>query len=164
MKFKTSIAAIVAITTIIAGTVSSVAQSDGDLAKARDILAITKLTSRYDLILPNLAERTKRLYIRANPSVEKDVAEATDEIALGFVGRRVEFENEVAAIWVKNFSSEELDVIHAFYTSAAGKKMLETTPVLARETLRAADAWGEALSQDLIVAVREELKARGLDF
>ena len=163
-KFKLILTAVVASMLLMGLQVKAQAQSDEDMRKVREVLAITKLTARYDQILPNLAERTKRLYIRANPSVEKQVVEVTDEVALTFVSRRVDFENEVAAIWTKNLTSEEIATIHAFYTSPAGRKLVQSTPVLARETLRAADVWSEALSQDLIVAVREELKARGIEF
>ena len=159
-----AVVAVFAFSALATNVSVSMAQSPESVTMAREVLGVTRLTSRYDLVLPNLAERTKRLYIRANPAVEKQIAEVVDEVALTFVKRRVELENDVATVWAKNFTAEEMQVLHQFYTSSAGRKMIKLTPVLSRETLQAADIWTEALSQDLIVAVREALKARGLDF
>lgn len=64
------------------------------------------------------------------------------------------------------FSAEDLTAIATFYTSAAGKKLLQDGPIVTREVAKAADIWQRGIARDLAEqaagALEVVLKEKGL--
>lgn len=123
--------------------------SEEQIKAARATIDALGVTNSFDNILPNLAERLKNTLIQASPNHQELITATVDEKALGLAARRSDLEREAAAIYAKTFSVEELNAITAFYSSAAGKKLLNDGPIASRELLKAADIWAAGVSRDL---------------
>jgi hypothetical protein len=128
------------------------------LKAAKDVISVLNATGRYDAILPNLAERLKNEYTLASPNYQEQIAQTVDEQALALAPRRADLENEVAAIFARSFTVEELKQIAAFYGSDVGKKYLQALPLVQRESVRAAEIWASGISRDLTAGSTEKLR------
>ncbi len=123
--------------------------TEDQIKAARATIAALGVTNSFDNILPNLAERLKNTLIQASPNHQELITATVDEKALGLAGRRSDLEREAAAIYARTFTIDELNAITAFYSSPAGKKLLNDGPIASRELLKAADIWASGVSRDL---------------
>ena len=72
-----------------------------------------------------------------------------DDNAIALAPRRADLENEIARIYAKIFTEQELREIGQFYASEAGRKLLAQGPAAVRETMGAADIWANGIVRDL---------------
>ncbi|WP_075288908.1 DUF2059 domain-containing protein [Pararhizobium arenae] len=133
--------------------------SDEQMKAARAAITAIGATNNFDNILPNLAARVKTSLIQASPNYEELINKTVDDKALELAARRADLEREAAAIYAKTFTIDELNAIAAFYSSEAGKKLLNNGPIASREMLKAADIWAAGISRDLNEATSKELEA-----
>ncbi len=131
---------------------------EAHLAAAREAIKALNVTDRYDAILPSLAERLKAQFIQASPNFQNQISTIVDEQALTLASRRADLEKEAATIYAKSFSVEELKAISTFFNTEAGKKLMSSTPLVARELGRAAEIWTNGISRDLSSQSTEKLR------
>jgi hypothetical protein len=117
------------------------------LASAQEIteshLAAALLASRstpalgnFDNILPFLAEQVQNRLIRVRPDLHKEIAAVVDDAAVKLVARRADLDNDVARVWARAFTEDELNEINAFFSSDVGKKYKEIAGKTGQEILR----------------------------
>ena len=133
--------------------------SEEQLKAARAAITAIGATNSFDNILPNLAARAKTSLIQASPNYEDLISKTVDEKALELAARRADLEHEAATIYAKTFTVDELNAIAAFYSSDAGKKLLNNGPIASREMLKAADIWAAGISRDLNAATSKALES-----
>lgn len=160
--------AILAASAVLAAAVPAFAQdiSAAHLKAAREAVAAIKATDYYDGILPQAAAALKGQMIDKNPDLQEIITSTVDDTALKLAGRRSDLEKEAALAYARVFSAEDLTAIAAFYTSAAGKKLLQDGPIVTREVAKAADIWQRGIARDLAEqaagALEVVLKEKGL--
>ena len=128
------------------------------LKAAKDVISALGATERFDAILPSLAERLKSEYILASPNYQDQIGKTVDAEALALAPRRADLEKEIATIFAKSFTADELKQIAAFYSSDVGKKYLKTLPLVQRDSLKAADIWANGISRDLTNQSTQKLR------
>ncbi|KQS98132.1 MULTISPECIES: DUF2059 domain-containing protein [unclassified Rhizobium] len=153
----------VAATAIILSAVMAPAKAqevtEDQIKAARAAIAAIAATNGFDNILPNLAERLKTTLIQSSPNYQELITTTVDNKALELAARRADLEREAATIYAKTFTVEQLNAITTFYTSDAGKKLLNDGPIAQREMIKAADIWAAGVSRDLNAAATKELGA-----
>jgi hypothetical protein len=132
--------------------------SEAHMAAAREAIASLNVTDRFDNILPNMAETLKGQFIQSSPNFQEQINAIVDEQALALAPRRADLEKEAATIYAKSFSVEELKTISTFFTTEAGKKLLNNQPLVARELGRAAEIWANGISRDLNTQATAKLR------
>jgi uncharacterized protein len=65
------------------------------------------------------------------------------------------------ALYDKHFTLEDIVAVNAFYDSAAGKKMIEKTPVLMQQGMTVGVEFGRRIGPEIDRRVREKLSAQG---
>jgi uncharacterized protein len=125
---------------------------------AREVVAASKLTRPFDMILPEIADRAKTTLIRSNPQMQLGIIDVVDRIALDIVERRGQLEEVIAEIWATSFTEDELRELRAFYGSPVGRKFADLFPELLRANMGAAELWGRVISEDLFDRVVADLK------
>jgi hypothetical protein len=130
------------------------------LKAARATISAVGATTKFDVILPTIAEQIKQQLIQATPNFEPVINEMVDAKAIEFAKRRTDLENEAAKVYATSFTLEELNAITAFYTSPAGKKLIANGPIALRELNKAADIWATGVSRDLTKAASEAIEAK----
>lgn len=134
--------------------------SPAQLDAARAAVEALHATDEFDAILPNAAEALKASLIQADPNLQQQITATVDEQALKMAARRGDLEKEIASIYAKTFTTDELKAIADFYNSAAGKKLIQNGPAVTRDTLKAARIWSNGIARDLADATNKALKAK----
>ena len=152
-------AAVLAASAFVAFASQSYAQeiAESHLAAARATIDAVNATDNYDVILPAAAQTLKQELIQQNPDLTDVIIATVDEKALGLAGRRADLEREAAIAYAKIFSEPELNAITTFYSSDAGKKLLASGPIVAREVVKAAEIWQRGISRDLATEVGKQI-------
>ncbi|MAU98695.1 MAG: hypothetical protein CMP81_22895 [Fulvimarina sp.] len=132
--------------------------SDSHLAAARDAVTAIHATDQFDEILPNAATQIKSELINNRPDMEQQISDMVDDAAIGLAPRRADLETEVARIYARIFSEDELKSIASFYTSGAGEKLLAQGPLATRGMLQAAELWSRGIVRDLRQAAFDEFR------
>ncbi len=156
-----SLAVALTASAVLAFSLPALAQdiSDAHLKAGREAVAALRATDPFDTILPQAAAALQQQLIQKNPDMEQLITTTVSEKALALASRRADLEKEAAMAYAKSFSEEELNSIAAFYSSPAGKKLLETGPLAMRELLKAAEIWQNGIARDLAEEVGKSLAA-----
>ena len=123
--------------------------SPSHLAAAREAVDSIDTTEQFDQILLNAATQIKAELIVNNPDLQSKISEMVDDSAIALAPRRADLENEIARIYAKMFTEQELREIAQFYTSEAGRKLIKQGPQATREMMAAADVWTNGIVRDL---------------
>lgn len=134
--------------------------SPAQLDVARAAVEALHATDDFDAILPNAAEALKASLIQADPNLQEQITTTVNEQALKMAARRGDLEKEIASIYAKTFTTDELKAIADFYNSEAGKKLIENGPAVTRDTIKAARIWSNGIARDLADATNKALKAK----
>ena len=155
-------ATVVAAIAVMAASQPSMAQdiAESHLSAARKAIASMRATEHYDDILPGAAQALKNELIQKNPDLQAEIIQIVDTQALSLASRRGDLEGEIAVIYAKTFSEENLNVISTFYQSEAGIKLIENGPIIARQIVQAADIWQRGVARDLAQQVGAILQER----
>ena len=129
------------------------------LAAARSAVDAIDSTEQFDNILMNAATQIKADLIGSNPNMQSEISDMVDDRAIALAPRRAALENEVARVYAKLFTEQELKEIAAFYDSPTGKKLLKQGPVASREMMAAADVWSNGIVRDLRSSAAEGMLA-----
>ena len=156
-------AAALALTCLIAGEARAQQPSPGAIAAARELLEIKGASAMFSPLVAGVVEVTKQQLLTTNPMVSKDLNEVAARLKLEFTPRQTEVINEIAVLFARKFTEQELKEIIAFFKSSAGKKFLVDEPPTMQEGMVRAEAWSRQLSEQVLVRFRAEMKKRGHD-
>jgi uncharacterized protein len=134
------------------------------LAAALDVVKSAKASRGFDNVLPNLAGQVEDRLIRARPDLHKEITTAVEAAALKLAARRNDLDNDVARVWAKSFSEDELKVIATFYKTEAGQKFAEVGGQITGQTYEAVKGWSDRVGAELLDNSRAELKSAGIQF
>jgi len=137
--------------------------TESHLQAAVAAVQAAKTSRGFDNMLPLMAQATQNRLIRMRPDQHVLIGQVVDAEALALVSRRAELDNDVARIWAKYFSEDELNAITAFYKSPAGSKLAEIGPKVVNETLQSVKGWSDRVGEELFEKSREALKKKGVD-
>lgn len=132
--------------------------SASHLAAAREAVDAVDTTEQFDVILPNAATQAKAELIINNPNLQNEISNMVDDEALALAPRRADLENEIARVYAKMFTEQELREITQFYNSEAGRKLIKQGPGATREMMAAADVWSNGIVRDLRAKAAEGLR------
>lgn len=138
--------------------------SASHVAIAVEVVRAAGATRGFDNVLPRLAGQVIDRLIRLRPDLHKEIAAAVEAAAIKLAVRRTELDTDVARIWAKYFTEDELHSLLAFYTSDAGKKFSEVGPRAVAESYQAVDRWSGRVGEELLEKSREELRNQGIEF
>jgi hypothetical protein len=134
------------------------------MAAALAAVASSKGSRGFDNVLPLLAEKTQNQLIRMRPDLHQAINDTVAAVALKLAVRRADLDNDVARVWAKAFTEDELKAIAAFFQSPAGAKYAEIGPRVVTDSLQAVRGWSDRLGEELLEKSKEELKKQGFAF
>jgi hypothetical protein len=158
-------AAVVGVALLAApGFASAQEISASHLAAALDVVKSAKASRGYDNVLPTLANQVEDRLIRLRPDLHKEIISSVEDAALKLASRRTDLDNDVARVWAKHFTEDELRTIATFYKTDAGKKFADVGSLVYAESLDALKGWSDRLGEELLDKSKEELKSAGIQF
>ena len=158
--------AAVAITLVAFGPaahVQAAQPSPGAMQTAKQLIEVTHTTTVFGPLIAGVVEQAKLLYLQQNPGLGKDLNEVAAKIRKELQPRFSELNNEVAILYAKNFTEQELKEILAFYKTPTGQKLLQKQPGVIDASMRFAQTWSNKLSDEVIAKMRDEMKKKGHD-
>jgi uncharacterized protein len=139
------------------------APTAGAVAAARELLAAKGGTLMFEPVIPGVVETTKNNLLPTNPSLAKDLNEVSAQLRREFEGKKAELVYEVAIIYAKHFTEQELKDLVTFYKTPLGQKMLREEPIAVEESLKRAQDWSMDFAEVVMGRFRAEMKKRGHD-
>jgi len=131
------------------------------MATAKELVLVTGTTTLFEPLIAGVVEQAKLLFLQQNPGLSKDLNEIAEKMRSDLKPRFAELTDEVAREYATNFTESELKSILAFYSSPAGKKLLDRQPKVVDSSMKFAQDWANKLSDQVIAKMRDELKKRG---
>jgi len=132
------------------------------LAAARAAVNASQATKSLDRILVDLSEGLKQQLISNRPDAAEQINTIVDEVTLSLAPRRGNLEDEVARVYGRIFTIDELKLLTEFYNTEAGKKLIRETPVIVRSIEEAARVWSAGIRRDLQQEVAKKVQEAGV--
>ena len=137
--------------------------SPGAILLAKQIVTIKNVKDIFQPIVRGVVEKTKQMFMQTNFMWQKDLDDVGVITQKQYESRVNELVDACARIYASHFTEQELKDLLAFYQSPLGKKSLTEEPKVLDESMIYAGNWGDALSQEVMVTMRAEMKKRGHD-
>jgi uncharacterized protein len=135
----------------------------GAVATTRELLAVKGGTLMFEPVIPGVVETTKNNLLPTNPGLAKDLNEVSAQLRREFEAKKAELVYEVAIIYAKHFTEQELKDLVTFYKTPLGQKMLREEPIAVEESLKRAQDWSMDFAEVVMGRFRAEMKKRGHD-
>jgi hypothetical protein len=130
------------------------------VAAAKELIA-TKGGGLFDPLIPGVVESVKNSFVPTNPQLIRELNEVSAQLRKEYDAKRPELLNEVAHIYARHFTEQELKDMVAFYRTPLGKKMIIQEPRALDDSLRRAQDWANQLSEEVMGRFRAEMKKKG---
>jgi uncharacterized protein len=137
------------------------APTAGAVAAARELIAVKGGGGMFEPVIPGVVETTKNSLLPTNPSLSRDLNEVSLQLRREYESKKAELVYEVAIVYAKHFTEQELKDLVTFYKSPLGQKMLKEEPVALDESLKRAQDWSVDFSEVVMGRFRAEMKKRG---
>jgi uncharacterized protein len=130
-------------------------------AAARELIATMKLDDQFKALMPVIMRTIKPAIVQNRPDVERDFDALMPVLMAGMQARMGELLEAVAAVYVSNFSADELRAATAFYRTPAGQKFLQKNPLVAQQTMLLGQKFGQSVGAEAQKRMIEELRRKG---
>lgn len=131
---------------IAGGYVAGTARADTDAKRAKvDMLLVVSgtaetTTQMVRTLLPQFLGMLRQAFPGAPPAVMQAFDE---EIKRELQAATPELIDEMAALYARNFTREEVEAMIAFWQTPAGRKMAQLLPRITQESLVLGQSWGQ---------------------
>lgn len=130
---------------------------------ARALIAVTGASAQFDQVLPLLTRPLTQAFVTLAPGRAGEIREVMAEMVKRFSARKGELIDEIAGIYARKMSVEDMRDITRFYQSEVGRRMVEAQPEIMRQSMLAGQNWGQRIGAEIDAEMRRELKRRGID-
>jgi hypothetical protein len=163
-RFRPFAAAILAVTFIFGRPAAAQTASPDAVAAARELVVVMRAAEQFKSILPLIMRQLKPAIVQGRPEVERDfdaMIPVLNEIMSAQNEQIAKLVDDIAMIYARNFTVDEMRRVTAFYQEPVGQKFLEKMPVITQESMVAGQEFGRAIALELQKRLIEELRKRG---
>jgi hypothetical protein len=133
------------------------------LAAAKELIVTMHLDEQLSAILPAMIKSLKPSIVQGRAEVDRQYDALVPLMLEGFKARMSELTDAPAIIYARNFSTEDLLALNAFYKTPLGQRLLQKLPTVTQETMLAGGKFGRSVGEDLEKRMKEELRKRGVN-
>ncbi len=137
------------------------APSAGAVAAARELIVVKGGAAMFEPVIPGVIETAKNSLVPTNPNLSKELNDVAAQLRKDYDGKKAELVYEVALIYAKHFTEQELKELVAFYKSPLGQKMLKEEPLALDQGMKRAQDWSQEFSEAVLVRIRSEMTKKG---
>lgn len=135
--------------------------SPGHLAVAIEVVKSSGMSRSIESIVPTIVDKARQLFVSMRPELAGEIDKSIKALAADFDNQRDEALKLAAYGFGNRLSEAELKEINTFFSSASGKKFVDSQPAILDEMFRNLDAFTERLSQFVVDKLRADMKAKG---
>jgi hypothetical protein len=131
------------------------------MTAAREMMVAMGAPDQFKRIVPALVGRLKQAIVRNRPHLERDFDDIIPLLIESMDARMNEAFEEVAALYARMFTAEELREVVAFVRGPTGQKFLQKQPQMIQESTALGQRYAESLGAEFRARVINELRKRG---
>jgi hypothetical protein len=139
------------------------APSPGAVLVAKQIVELKGARQLFTPLVRGVVEKVKDQFMQTNFMWAKDLNEVAAGLEKDYAPRVDELVDMSARIYASHFTEAELKQLLAFYQTPVGRKAITEEPKALDESMASGGQWGENLSDEVVVKIRDEMKKRGHD-
>lgn len=141
---------------------AQVAQPDSaQVGLARDMLTTMKAADNIEAVIPTVMNALKPVVTKGDPKIAKDWDEIAPLMQKEMGSVKTQMVEEIALVYARAFTADELKQFVAFYKTPAGAKLAAQTPALAQQTMAVGQRFGQQVAGRIAERMKEELRKRG---
>lgn len=130
---------------------------------AKQIVELKGARQLFTPLVRGVVEKVKDQFMQTNFMWAKDLNEVAANMEKEYAPRVDQLIDMSARIYASHFTEAELKQLLAFYQSPVGRKAIVEEPKALDESMASGGQWGENLSDEVLVKMRDEMKKRGHD-
>jgi hypothetical protein len=146
---------------IAAAPARAQAPSPEAMAAAKELIEASRAADQFKTLLPLISQQLKPAIAQGRPEVERDYDQIMPLLTELAQRQFAQVADDMAAIYARNFSVEEMRQITAFYRSPVGQAFLDRFPAVAQQSLAVGQKFGESLVKEMQRTLTDELRKRG---
>jgi uncharacterized protein len=135
--------------------------SPAALDLAKEVVQSSGVARSFETLIPQFLEQARASLGTTRPEIAKDLGEVITQIRPEFDKQRDDMMTLAARVFAKRLTEPELKDIATFFKSASGQKYVSTQPLMLDELFGEMQSWTRALSEQIVVRIRAEMKKRG---
>src|SRR5262249_57307218 len=93
------------------------------VALAKQLIELKGSVQLWDAVVPGVIEQAKGVFLQTNPALSKELNDVAARLRAEYAPRASQLSDQVAELYAKTFTEQELKDALAFYKSPLGKKM-----------------------------------------
>jgi len=141
----------------------SPAPSPGAILVAKQIVELKGARQLFTPLVRGVVAKVKDQFMQTNFMWAKDLNEVAAKLEKDYAPRVDELVDMAARIYASHFTEAELKQLLAFYQTPVGRKAIVEEPKALDESMASGGNWGDALADEVVVKIRDEMKKRGHD-
>ena len=115
----------------------------------------------FKTIMPAMMQSLKPAIVQNRPQVERDYDVIVPLLLEGMNERLNEVIEQIAAVYARNFTADELREAVAFYRGPTGQKIVQKLPTITQESMAIGQRFGQSIASELRGRMIDELRKRG---
>jgi hypothetical protein len=142
-------------------TASAQAPSPEAMTAARSLVATMKLPEHYKALLPAILLGLRRTLTQDRPEIESDYDSMQPMVEAAFAPYYAAMLNDVATVYAKSYTVDEMREMEAFLQRPVGQKYLETAAAVTQQTNQVTQNASRKAADDLPARLTEALRQKG---
>lgn len=143
------------------GAATAQTPSEANVKIAREVVVASGANRAFEGVVPSILQQSISVFVQQNPDLQKELIEGMKTIAPTFEKRSDEITTIIATVYATRFTTAELKELLTFYHSTVGKKFVSLLPSVLEESFVKTQEWGGKVSEEVVQALRAEMKKRG---
>ena len=131
------------------------------MAAARELIVTLRAVDYFKAIMPALMQTLKPAIVQNRPQVERDFDALMPLVLESMNARLNEIYEQVAALYARNFTADELREVIAFYRGPTGQKFVQKLPAITQGSMALGRQFGQSISSEIRDRMMDELRKRG---
>jgi len=135
--------------------------SPNAIAAARELLVTLGGADQIKATMVIVMKNLKPAIVQNRLEVERDFDAMLPLILESFNTRMNEVIDQIAAVYARTFTADELREAVAFYRGPTGQKIVQKLPALLQESMAVGQRFGQSIGNELRDRMIDELRKRG---
>lgn len=145
------------------GLASAEEPAPSALALAKELIVLKGSTQLWDAVVPGVIEQAKGVFMQTNPALGRELNDVAAQLRTEYAPRASQLVDQVAQLYAKTFTEQELKDALAFFKSPLGRKIVSEEPKVLDDGFRRIQEWTNKFSEEVMGRMRAEMKKKGYD-
>jgi len=156
-------AAVVFTMAMFTGLASAEEPTPAAVAVAKELIVLKGSTQLWDAVVPGVIEQVKAVFMQTNPALGKELSDVAAQLRTEYAPRASQLVDQVAQLYARTFTEQELKDALTFYKSPLGRKIVNEEPKVLDDGFRRIQQWANKFSEEVMSRMRAEMKKKGYD-